>query len=573
VTPIIKGIGVSPGLAMGKVYLLRDEVLPLQPQALPPTGVEDEIDRFNNAREIAKQEIADLRGRISEALGTHYAAILEAQSLILDDPDLIDKTITLIRDKHFSASWALKQVVDEYMQRFELVEDPYIRERGGELSDVHARLQRLIVRGSSQPMVIPEGPVIVVAPTLLPTDAVALARQGVVGLASDGGGRTSHTAILAQALSVPAVAGLRDASVRVQQGDEVILDGDSGELYLLPTEAETEQASVRRQAWMDRDQRMVDAQDFTSSTLDGERITIRANIEFPGEVQTALRYGAEGIGLYRSEFLFLMHAPDFPTEQEHFETYAEIAEKVAPHTAIIRTLDLGGEKYFHEVVAHEETNPVLGLRAVRLCLHRPDIFRPQLRGLLRAATHANLQIMLPLVTSIEEVDAVRKLMAVEAADLKSNGIAAREDVSLGIMIEVPAAAAIADTLAKVADFFSIGTNDLIQYSLAVDRGNASVDYLYQPFHPGLLRMLAFIVESANSAAIPVSLCGEMAADPRAAALLIGLGLRELSIQPRAMTAIRDQLRTVDSKTARQQAELALGAATAADVEAQFQFTD
>jgi phosphotransferase system enzyme I (PtsI) len=294
-------------------------------------------------------------------------------------------------------------------------------------------------------------------------------------------------------------------------------------------------------------------------------IAVRANIEFPGELEHALGFGAQGIGLYRSEYLFLSHSPQLPSEAVHYRTYRTIAECVAPHPAVIRTLDLGGEKYFHEVLDRDEPNPVLGLRAVRLCLQRPDLFAPQLRGLLRAATHSNLRIMLPMVTNPDEIRAVRRLIAREAEQLKSEGTAARADVPVGIMIEVPGAAASADLLAREADFFSLGTNDLIQYALAVDRGNESVSYLYQPTHPGVLRMLKFVVDSAAERGIPLSVCGEMAADVETAALLVGLGVRELSVQPRAITGVRQMIRDMDQREAGRDAARAVEGVEAAAV--------
>ena len=534
-------------MAVGRIWLLHAESLPVVAEPIPAERVHDEIERFDHARTTARDEIQQLKGRVHEVLGEHYAGILEAQLLIIDDPRLVEQISQRIRVGRVSARWALKEVVGEFMRRFDAVDDPYIRERGGELSDVHRRLQRAL-RG--RPAVEPDierGPWIVVAHTLGPSDAVALEHKGVVGLATDAGGPTSHTAILAQALSVPAVVGLHSVSQQARPGDPIILDGESGEVHLLPSTADSERADQRREAWLAREKELLSGGDLPSVTRDGVEIKVRANIEFPGEVEAALRYGARGIGLYRSEFLFLARAPDFPTEEEHYRTYRDIAEHMAPQPVVIRTLDLGGEKYFHEVLEHhEESNPVLGLRAVRLCLKRPDIFRPQLRGLLRAATAGNLRVMLPLVTVPDEIREVRRLLAGEAESLRAEGVEVRADVPLGIMIEVPAAATAADILARDADFLSIGTNDLIQYALAVDRGNESVSYLYQPTHPGLLRMLRFIAESGERQGIPVSLCGEMAANPASLASLVGLGIRELSVQPRAIPAIREAVRQLDA---------------------------
>jgi len=563
-----RGVGVSPGIAIGKVYLLHAELLPVVPEPVPPERVEEELQKFDRARETARQEILELKERVQRELGEQYAGILEAQLLILDDPRLVQETRSRIRVGRASASWSLKESAAEVLRRFDAVDDPYIRERGGELSDVHRRLQRLLRRRRLTDEAMPDGPLIVVAHTLGPTDAVSLADKGVVGLATDAGGRTSHTAILAQALSVPAVAGLHNASLSANPGDPIILDGDRGEVCLLPTESEIEQAEQRRQAVIAHEHELLSSEDHSAVTRDGVEVTLRANIEFASEVEAALRYGAQGIGLYRSEFLFLARSPELPSEEDHYRTYLQIAEGSAPHTAVIRTLDLGGEKYFHEVLQRDESNPVLGLRGVRFCLKRPDIFRPQLRGLLRAAAHGNLQMMLPLVTTPDEIWEVRQLLAEEADRLKAEGLEARADIPLGIMIEVPAAATAADILAAEADFFSIGTNDLIQYALAADRGNESVAYLYQPLHPGLLRMLKFIIDSAAQHGIPVSLCGEMAADPAVVALLVGLGLRELSVQPRALAQVREAVRKVEAGQAGRMAEQALNRPTASEVERQ-----
>ncbi len=561
-----QGLGVSSGVAIGRALVLAPDSGPLAPIPIPAERIDDEIARLEQARERARGELQELKRRMRRVLGEAYAGILEAQLLILDDPSLVSETVERIRTGRVTAAWALKDVVHSFIRRFDSVDDGYLKERGGDVEDVHRRLQRLLKGETPAKRVLPEGPLIVVAHTLGPSDAVVMAREGVAGLATDVGGRTSHTAILAQALSLPAVVGLHDLSLRVASGDLVVLDGDEGSVELLPAPDEVARARERKEAWAARESAMASARELPCVTRDGVEVALEANIEFPQEVQTAVRYGARGIGLYRSEFLFLTRAPEIPTEDEHYRTYREIAEKIAPHAAVIRTLDLGGEKYFHEVLDRSETNPVLGLRAVRFCLKRPDIFRPQLRGLLRAAVHGDVRIMIPLVTTAAEIRDVRRILAAEAEALQAAGTPCRLDVPVGIMVEVPAAAATADLLAREADFLSIGTNDLIQYSLAVDRGNESVAYLYQPLHPAVLRMLRFVVEAGAARPIPVSLCGEMAADPSLAPLLVGLGLRKLSVQPRAIAAVREAVRGVDAAQAAVLARAAMEQTTAADVE-------
>ena len=551
------GIGVSSGTAIGRALVIAPDSSPVVPVPVLADQVDEEVARFQNARERARRELRDLKVRMLRVLGEAYAGILEAQLLILDDANLVGETVEKIRAGRVSASWALKEVVHAFMRRFDSIDDGYLRERGGDLADVHRRLQRLLRGDEGSATTVPEGPLVVIAHSLGPSDTMVLARQGIVGLATDMGGRTSHTAILAQALSLPAVVGLHDLSLNVRPGDLVALDGEAGTVDLAPHEDEVSRVKARGEAWKAREVDMFADRELPAVTKDGVEITLRANVEFPQEVAAAVRYGAHGIGLYRSEFLFLSRAPEFPSEDEHFRTYRDLAEKVAPHPAVIRTLDLGGEKYFHEVLDRQETNPVLGLRAVRFCLTRPDIFRPQLRALLRAAAHADVRIMIPLVTTVAEVRQVKKILTEEAALLKAKGIDCRADVSVGIMVEVPAAAATADLLAKEAAFFSLGTNDLIQYALAVDRGNESVAYLYQPLHPAVLRMLRFVVQAGQAGGLTVSICGEMAADLSLTEMLVGLGLRELSVQPRAIAALRETIRRLDAERAEGVAAAAL----------------
>jgi phosphotransferase system enzyme I (PtsI) len=559
---LFKGRGVSPGVALGSAFVLHADTLPVVPNPIPPERVHEEVDRFNGARESAREELREVKRRVQSELGESYAGILDAQLLILDDPNLVGGVVQRIRVGRVGARWALKEVVAEHFRRFDALDDSYLRERSGDLADVHRRLQRLLRGGpGGSDDKLPPGPHVVVAHSLVPSDAITLSRQDVVGLATDVGGPTSHTAILAQALSVPAVAGLRNLSQQVETGAPMILDGDTGEVRISPTEEQVSRAAERHRAWIAMEERVVaGASDLPAMTRDGVKVEVRANLEFASEIPTALRYGARGVGLYRSEFLFLSHAPRLPSEEEHYRTYVEIADSVAPHPAVFRTLDLGGEKYFHEVLARNESNPVLGLRAVRFCLRQQEIFRPQLRALLRAATRDNVRIMLPLVTTRDEILQVRKILAEEAEQLKSVGLEARADVPLGIMIEVPAAAVAADLLAGEVDFFSIGTNDLIQYLLAVDRGNESVSYLYQPLHPGVLRLIKYVVDAAQAWDIPVSLCGEMAADPRMIGHLVGLGLRELSVQPRAVPMVRQAVEELTASAAAQAAERAVGQA-------------
>jgi phosphotransferase system enzyme I (PtsI) len=563
----MQGLGVSSGIVTGRVLVLQTADLPVVPVPVPPERVEEEIAHLEGARNQARQELRELRERTSEVLGETYTGIIDAQLLIVDDPGLMREVTKRIRMTRTSASWALKEEVSGYLRKFDALDDTVFRERGGDLQDVHLRLQRILRGDIRSGDSLPDDlPLLIVAHSLGPSDTVMLTRKNLAGFATDVGGKTSHTAILAQALSVPAVVGLKNITQQIRTGEEIILDGDSGTVVLRPGKEEQVSAELRHHEQKDRDVALTVQEPVPVLTRDGVSVSILANIEFPQEIEKAVLYGAEGIGLYRSEFLFLARAPEIPNEEEHFEAYMKMAEKMAPRPVTIRTLDLGGEKYFHDVLDSRESNPVLGLRAVRFCLQRLDIFRPQIRGLLRAAAHADIQIMIPLVTMVEEVRQVRALLKEEATNLKAEGVRCREDVKVGIMIEVPAAAWSADILAKEADFFSIGTNDLIQYALAVDRSNEAVDYLYQPLHPAVLRMLQFVVTCAGEAGIPVSLCGEMAGDEELTAVLVGLGLTALSVQPRAIQPVRHAVQSLYYSESRDQVLQAMELATATGIQ-------
>ena len=543
---VFHGVAASPGVAVGHALPWQQLAAPL-PSRTPRPGEtpENELLRFEAAREAAREEMRRLKSRLANTLGESYAAILDAQSLLVDDPALVAEVEHRVRAEGVSASFAVHATIDAYLTRFESIEDRYLRDRAGDLRDVQRRMVRLLepVPGTDAPP--PDGPIVVVAQSIGPSDTVALARDGVVALAADLGGPTSHTAILAQAFGLPAVIGLGDVARSVRVGEIVIVDGDRGEIVIDPDSTRLVEARAQHDLWVSREHAWAATRDLPAVTVDGIEIVLRANVEFPDEAAVAMRFGARGIGLYRSEFLFVSRAPQLPDEEDHYRTYLDLAARVAPHPVVVRTLDLGGEKYFHEVLDRAETNPVLGLRGLRMCLKRPEIFAPQLRALLRASAHANLRVLLPLVTSVEEVREVRRILAREASALRAAGALCRPDVPLGAMIETPAAAMSADLLAREVDFLSLGTNDLIQYALAVDRGNPSVAALYEPLHPGVLRMLRFVVRAGKAAGIPVSLCGEMASVPDLIPTLLGLGLRELSCPPRAVPRVRDAIRATE----------------------------
>lgn len=549
--PEVKGIAVSHGIAIGPAMVMGRWEINVPHYRIAADEVRAELRRFWRARRQARDEIRTLRDRAAKQLGEKYAAIFDAHVMILDDRGLGRETMGLIRGESMNTEWALAKTVQRLLAAFEKVEDPYLRERGGDISDVHHRLQRILSLQTNQQdtlLSLPEDTV-VVAHTLLPSDAVWLHQPNIVGFVTQEGGKTSHTAILANALEIPAVLGVDGVTEMVRQGDEIIVDGFHGKIVLRPTAEEKKVLLAERDRLQRLDVSL--AQDRGPvRTKDGLELTISGNVEFPEEMRTLHRVGAHGVGLYRSEFLFLATAPNLPSEEEHLEAYRSIAEAADGQTVVIRTLDLGGEKYFHRVLEAGEANPVMGLRAVRFCLKRRDIFRTQLRGLLRAATEfRNIRVLVPMVSGLEEWREVRAFLDVVRQELAGEGCQVPE-VPLGPMIEVPSAALVADFLAQEADFLSIGTNDLQQYTLAVDRGNRSVAYLNNPWHPSLLRLIRETILAGKRRGIPVSLCGEMASDPLGALSLLGLGLTEFSCNPVMISEIRSILRRTTEAAAR-----------------------
>ena len=565
-TEVFSGQGLASGVAVGRAVCLTVREVEVYRFPLTAAEIEPEIERFREATRQAREEIERIRVKVDAELGTELGAVFEAHSLFLSDPVFLERVTSTIAADQVNAEWAVRQVSDEMGERFLALEDQYFRERHDDLRDVVHQLLRCLQGISHHQMSELGEEVILVADRLRPSDAIRLAREGVVGFVLESCGPTSHTAIVARSLNLPTVAGLPGIHQHATDEDPVVLDGATGTVILHPTKEILAEYDRYRREYDEREIALAGTRTLKARTPDGIDVRLMANIELPEELDEIDRFGARGIGLYRSEFLYIEKSPEKPTEEEHYRMYRELVERSAPEPTVIRTFDFGGSKLPGGwEVAEVEENPALGLRGVRLTLAQPEAFRAQIRGALRAAAHGDLQIMVPLVSSLDEVRAFRRLVAGLAEELEEEGVEHRADVPVGIMIEVPSAALTADLLAREVDFFSVGTNDLAQYSLAVDRNNDLVSQLFQPLHPALVRMLRFVAESAQEAGIEVTVCGEMASDPVITPLLIGLGFTQLSMAPRQVPAVKEVVRRTDTAAAAQLADRCARLITPEDV--------
>jgi phosphotransferase system enzyme I (PtsI) len=561
----LRGVGASPGVAVGSVLRLdergRHQFYYLD---VSSSQVRREVRRLQEAFAQARAELQAIKERLTRELGYEHSFILDAHLLMLEDERLAAELENEIRSRRINAEWAVRSVIDRVVDAYRQVNDTYLRERTSDLEDIATRLLTILSgRDKFDFTALPED-VVIVAKDIWPSTVAELDFRRVLGFATNSGGITSHAAIIARALGIPAVVGLHDITRRARTGTPIVLDGSSGEVVLRPNKALAREYSLRYEQENEHRSRSAKPSEI-SETLDGVRVTLRANIELPNEIDALVRFGAEGIGLYRSEFIFLAGLPSLPTEEEQYRTYCKLAASSGEAGASIRVFDLGGDKLTLEGF-EQENNPALGLRAIRLSLRVEEIFRRQLRAILRANYHGRLRIVLPLISTISELRDAKRIIAEVKTDLAEAGIEHNPDLPIGVMIEVPAAAMMADLFAREADFLSVGTNDLIQYMLAVDRANENVAHLYQPLHPAVLRTLSHLVRVAALAKVPLEVCGEMAADPFQAIALVGLGVRVLSLVPASIPRVKNAVRAVSIEKTSKLMKQAMKLATSAEVE-------
>ncbi|MFH1678603.1 MAG: phosphoenolpyruvate--protein phosphotransferase [Candidatus Omnitrophota bacterium] len=563
----LEGIPASPGIAIGPAFKLRHEDWVIPKHSISEADVPVQIQLFEEALINTRHEILDLQKRISNEMGNDSAQIFEAHLLVLEDRMLVEEVISRLKAELLNVAYIFSEVLKKYIKVFSKIEDDYLKERIVDINDVGKRVLRHLLgkEGRVKLLADLEEKAVVVAHDLSPSETAMMYRENICGFVTDVGGRTSHTAIMAKSLEIPAVVGLRRATESINNGDLLIVDGTLGIVIQNPDEATLNSYHKEEDKLKDITEKFLQVKDLPAITTDNYEVMILGNIELPEEIPSLKLHGAEGIGLYRTEY-FYMNREDLPSEEEHFQAYKAVAQALSPNPVTIRTLDLGGDKFISQLEIPYEMSPFLGWRAIRFCLARPDVFKVQLRAILRASTYGKLRLMYPMISGIEELRQANQILEECKQELGKEGTSFNKDIEVGVMIELPSAAMTADLLAKESDFFSIGTNDLIQYSLAVDRANEKVAYLYEPTHPAVLRMINNVIQAGHDNKISVGMCGEMAGDPVMVLILLGFGLDEFSMPSLAIPQIKYIIRSVEISQARQIAEEALSLPTGKEVE-------
>ncbi|MCZ0702031.1 phosphotransferase system enzyme I (PtsI) [Natronobacillus azotifigens] len=561
---MIKGIAASNGVAIAKAYKLETPDLSFETKKVE--DVASEIKRLEAALDISKLELEKIKENARKTLGDEHAEIFSAHLLVLSDPELITPIEDKIKNESVNAEAALHDTATMFINMFKAMDNEYMRERAADIQDVTKRVMAHLLQVSFPDPALIDEQVVIIAEDLTPSDTAQLNKQFVKGFATNIGGRTSHSAIMARSLEIPAIVGTKTITEDVKEGDILIVDGIDGDVIINPTVEEIALYEKKQDNFAKQKQIWAKLKDEPTVSSDGTHVELVANIGTPDDVQGILNNGGEGVGLYRTEFLYMGNS-DFPTEDQQFEAYKSVLEQMGDKPVVVRTLDIGGDKELSYLDLPHEMNPFLGFRAIRLCLERDDIFRTQLRALLRASAYGNLKIMFPMIATLNEFREAKALLLEEKANLVNDGVSVSDDIEVGIMVEIPSTAVIARQFAKEVDFFSIGTNDLIQYTMAADRMNERVSYLYQPYHPAILNLVNNVIEAAHAEGKWAGMCGEMAGDPIAIPILLGLGLDEFSMSATSILPARTQIKDLSKAEMASYKEELLSMSTADEVEA------
>ncbi|MBL7155695.1 MAG: phosphoenolpyruvate--protein phosphotransferase [Candidatus Omnitrophica bacterium] len=561
---VLYGIPAAPGITMGPAYPLYDEEIEVPKKRVRERMVVDEIARFKKALVKTREEILAIHAKISKEMGMEKARIFGAHLMVLEDEVLIGEVIAKLKKEKFAVEYVFWEVLKKYIKVLSKSEDEYLRERVSDINDVAKRILKNLLGAEHRSLQDLKKKTVVVAYDLSPSDTALMHRGNVMAFVTDIGGRTSHTAIMAKSLKIPAVVGLESITSNVKEGSYIIVDGNRGIVVIDPSKETIKKYLQDKKRFAKFEKFLFKLKDLPAETLDGKEIELAANIELPDDVPGVLAHGAKGVGLYRTEYIY-MNRKGLPTEEEQYVAYKEVAEKIKPNSVIVRTLDLGGDKFLSQLDVPHEMNPFLGWRAIRFCLAKPDIFKTQLRAILRASAFGKLKIMYPMISGIEELRQANDILKEVKDNLKKKSIPFDKDMEVGAMIEVPSAALTSDVLAKEADFFSIGTNDLIQYALAVDRVNEKIAYLYEPAHPAVLRLIKMIIDNAHREDVWVGMCGEMAGDATLTVILLGLGLDEFSTSPIVVPEVKRIVRSLRYEDAKKVAEKALTLSSSKEV--------
>ncbi|HBH3603614.1 TPA: phosphoenolpyruvate--protein phosphotransferase [Clostridioides difficile] len=564
-----KGIGASPGVALGKALVVEHSELVIEKKSID--NVEAEIAKLEDAVAVSKEELVKVKEKASEELGAEEAEIFEAHLLVLEDPELIGSAIDKIKTESVNAEYALNEIKEMFVSMFESMDNEYMKERAADIKDVTNRILRHILGIKVVDLSALSEEVVLIAHDLTPSDTATMNKKMVLGFLTDIGGRTSHTAIMSRTLEIAAIVGLNDITSKVKDGDFVVFNGDTGEVIVNPDEETINKYTELKAKYEDERKALQLLKGKTSVTLDGKHVELAGNIGTPNDIEGLIKNDAEGVGLYRTEFLY-MDRDSFPTEEIQYEAYKAVLEGMDGKPIVIRTLDIGGDKELSYLSMEPEMNPFLGYRAIRLCLDRKDIFKTQLRALYRASVHGRLRIMFPMISSLEELLQAKEVVKEVLAELDSEGVAYAKDVEIGMMIEVPSAAVISDVLAKHVDFFSIGTNDLIQYTCAVDRMNQKISYLYNQFNPAVLRLIKTVIDNAHKEGKWAGMCGESAGDQKMIPILLGMGLDEFSMSPISILPARKLITSVKESDMKKLADDVLNMGTAEEIKSYIEKT-